>query len=225
MLANRGDIRPLVYALGALITAGVIIVIAAVLLSPVFSGPQIQAVNLLAERTNEICGSPVGTKETVPIVVPDSIGTTPLNLKFFFFVVEDNELRLMTRTFGQQFNDILQQFIDWVRGRPGESIVKTNTMRNCKDKEICGQFISEGQTQIFCNTAGPFAFEPQEGYESMIFTIEKQSVGGRERILLTYNRDTLCGDNRCCPPEDNVNSDQYCERDCTLTDKCAIFTA
>ena len=193
------------------ITILIIIVVYAVI-APIFTGPEVTAWKTLGDEINAVCGSSSDMETQVNIFLPDSKGSTSLNLVFFYLAVDQDQFVLARRTYGAEKNDILVNFVDWVRNKPGNKVIRERTLNNCaKNKiQICGLFDSTKK-------CGAFQFESEEGKESLTFTIFKTG----NQVLFSYNRTTFCGDNRCCEGETADN----CPIDCKEAKPCKPFTS
>lgn len=198
----------------ALVITFLIAVVAYAVIAPIFTGPEVTAWKTLGDEINIICNSEVGTARQVTVYLPDSKGNTPLNLVFLYLAVNQDNFILARRTYGVEKSDIVQQFADWVRNRPGNKVLRERTLNNCLNNkvQICGQF---GDPPLrFCNN---FQFESEEGKESLGFTITKLPAN---TVLLSYTRAIVCGDGRCCEPENATT----CPPDCENNKPCKLYT-
>jgi len=192
------------------ITILIVIVVYAVI-APIFTGPEVTAWKTLGDEINSACGSSQDMESQVSIYLPDSKGNTPLNTIFYYLAVDQYQFILARRTYGAEKNDILVNFVDWIRNKPGNKVLRERTLTNCakNNMQVCGQFDS---SQL-CNK---FQFESEEGKEALTVTIFKKG----SKVWFSYTKSTFCGDNRCCEGETEDN----CPIDCKEAKPCKPLT-
>jgi len=199
-----------------------------------FGGPEYDAQSTVAELLNEACSENPGFKTTLSIFMPDSKGVRPPNIDFFFLSATQDHLLLGARRWGVEKNDLIAQFQDFTSCvcsaavqfaisdklgcgcKPGIRILRDVELKTCKRSgvEIC-----PSDPQQECNN---FAFESNEGSEALSITVERTT---ENTVVLSYNRAYVCGDFRCCPGEENPDSELYCKPDCNVPEpKCQITT-
>lgn len=205
------------------ITIMIVIVVYAII-APIFTGPETAAWKTLGDEINNVCGSSQNAVSQVSIYLPDSKGSTGLNLVFFYLAIDHDTLALARRTFGVEKNDVLINFVDYVRNKPGNSLVRTvgknpRVLSNClkNNIRICGMLDPAKLDVVKCDS---FQFESEEGKESLTFTINKTTYQGKPTVLLSYTKATYCGDNRCCEGETETN----CPIDCKTAKPCKPLT-
>jgi hypothetical protein len=209
-------------AIISLVIVCIIVLVVAALIIPIFKSPEIIAYKTLAEEINKACAAKSGVNQ-ITIFMPDSRGNNALNLVFFYLAIDHNKLILARRTFGVENNDILVSFTEFIRNKPGNAIIKETTLSNCENNnvQICGQLDPNNPLSLVCDR---FQFESEEGRESLSFTINKTFVQdiNRERVILSYAKNTICGDNKCCT-EYGENAEN-CPLDCQDSKPCKPYT-
>ena len=200
-----------VRALIAIVVVAIMIGTVYSVLSPILTGQEVKSWATVASNLEEICSADTDTARQFNIFMPDSSGNTKLNVVFFYLAVDQNKLLLGKRTYGVEKNDYLVQFVDWVRGKPGNKVVREKILKSCRGISICGKFDSQEK----CNR---FQFEANEGHELLTFTVRKPLDN---KIVLSYSRQTSCGDKRCCGPQETIDS---CPVDCRDENPCDILT-
>lgn len=200
----------------SLIIVVIIVIVVYALLSPILTGQQVRALNQLGDAMDEACGEPVGAVQQISIFMPDSAGSTELNTVFFYLAVDQSKrsLILARRTYGVEKNDYVVNFVDWVRNKPGNAVLREMVLKNClsRNVQVCAQFDPNKDPNC-----GDYQFESEEGKESLSFTLTKTTAN---KLVLSYTRSTVCGDGRCCAPETKDN----CPQDCAAGNPCKLFT-
>jgi hypothetical protein len=213
------------WAIIALVLTVLMAVVVYGVIAPIFTGPEITAWKTLGNEIDAVCGADTNTVQQISIVLPDSRGNTPLNLVFFYLAVDQDNFILARRTYGAEKNDILVNFVDWVRSKPGNKIIRERVLDNCLNNNvrICGQLDPNKPLDLKCNS---FQFESGEGNEALSFTITKTTVNRIDTVVLSYTRATVCGDGRCCEPEQasDASKPNYCPQDCESNKRCTPFT-
>ncbi|MGC8940981.1 MAG: hypothetical protein ACP5JY_03020 [Candidatus Nanoarchaeia archaeon] len=212
-----------------------------------FGGPEIKAAKEIASQIEIACKEEPGYNFTFDVVLPDSKGVPP-DAYFFFIAIDDHKLMLLGRRWGIEKNDYLAQFSDFLscacanvvtfaigsKGyglarwachcREGIRLYKTISLDECAKNNIPICWKDEQQNNINC---GKFQFESNEGKEDLLFNISTESFGATKRVILTYQRQPICGDGHCCSPEYDEKSNFYCPKDCNVLDpehKCTWIT-
>lgn len=202
-------------------------------LQVLLGGPEYTAQKTIAEQINIACAEGSGYSTTFSIFMPDSKGARPPNIDFLSFAVDQQHLLLIATRYGAATGDIVSQFQDFLSCactytaktfvskylscgcKEGVRVLKDVQLDDCRKNNIqlCGSF-GKTQTTEMCDR---FSFESQEGRENLQMKIERKD----NKVILSYDWSTVCGDNRCCEPENAEN----CPADCTGTPKpCRVFT-
>jgi hypothetical protein len=199
----------------SLIVTVVMIIVVYAIMAPILTGQEARAFSQLGDAIDQACGEPTGVQQ-ISIFMPDSAGNTELNTVFFYFAVDQSKssLILARRTYGVEKNDYLVNFVDWVRGKEGNKVIRERILKTCLSKhvQVCAQFDPKKDPKC-----GDYQFESEEGKEALSFTLNRTRA---DRLVLSYTRSTVCGDGRCCPSEDKTT----CPQDCLEAKPCKIFT-
>ncbi len=244
-MLKKATLLPVGLIISLVITAIMVIVFVAFLLPLLFGGPQYTTFNDLYDTIDEMCQKNDGTSYQISLFVPDSIGTNKIDMRFYYFVVEDNKLKLKSRSYFEEYeNDWGAGFITAAArgvleaGIPATEVEKERELKHCRNIQICGlgkeaqrtdfealQGISAGadvwglKLPSVCDS---FAFESNIGQEMMDFIFLRApalSEDYKGTLVMGINRNSVCGDGRCCGDERNFNENtkQYtgaCAEDC-----------
>ncbi len=210
----------------SLIITIIMIVVVYAIIAPILTGQQVRAFNQLGDALEQACASNTNDVRQLTIFMPDSSGNTELNTVFYYLAVDQSKrsLVLASRTYGVEKNDYLVQFVDYVRGKPGNKIISERVLKNCLNAgiRVCGQFDPTKDPNC-----GDYQFEPEEGAESLSFTLNKTT---ESKVLMSYTRTTVCGDGECCnkgsgcpdcTPQENSDN---CPQDCEESKPCKVST-
>lgn len=197
-----------------LFTVMIVVVFVSVVI-PILTGSEVRSWTTISNEINNACASPKGTVTQFSTFMPATSGNTPNNLVFFYLVADNGKFILGRLTYGSVTGDLAAKFSEWVKGTPGDKVIREQTLKNCKGIQLCG---SDGTTET-CNT---FRFASTEGNENIMIMLNKVETN---KLVITYGRLPVCGDHRCCTGESDINSQFYCKTDCDETSECQIFTA
>ncbi|MEM2873921.1 MAG: hypothetical protein QW063_00475 [Candidatus Nanoarchaeia archaeon] len=198
-----------------------------------FGGPEYTAQKTIAEQLNLACSEEPGFSATFSVFMPDSKGARPPDIDFLSLAIDKQHLLLIATRYGVATGDIISQFQDFLsctctyaaqaliskylncNCKEGVRVLKDIPLEECRKRNIqlCGNF----DTTEMCDT---FSFESQEGKENLQFIVKKIKQGNKDKVILSYNWLTVCGDNRCCEGENELN----CPVDCKDGKPCKVFT-
>jgi hypothetical protein len=166
----------------ALVIVGVMVLMLGGFFSTLlFGGPELKASKTVAETINSACEADSSFFTTFNIYLPNSKFTGSHIVYYYIAVTPDYQLLLREK---REARDIIAQFADFVTQQPGERTVKSFDLDKCryKNTRICGIF-GDKPEDIIC---GNFAFESNEGQESLNFMINRTASN---TVVLSYARE------------------------------------
>jgi|GEM_PF-4781476 len=136
-------------------------------------------------------------------------------------VLSGNVLVLASRKFSTQLpNDVKDRLqieilgtkVDLSLFLPPVRIIKAAELNECfaeRNLKLCGCIKDpcDDPSNVACTPTDSFSFESQEGRE----TLNIKLFRGTDRVTMTIDRVPICGDFRCCGPQEDALS---CANDC-----------
>ncbi|MEM2954642.1 MAG: hypothetical protein QW625_01660 [Candidatus Nanoarchaeia archaeon] len=196
-----------------------------------FGGPEVKFVKDLAEQMESMCAEENDQVIYYNGYLPDSKGAPP-DAYYFYVAVDSYNLILVGKRYGLVHNDLGAQFSDWISCvcaqsanlltsvpwnvakfvcscKEGVRIIKTVPLKECRRKRIPICFTDPIGGFERCDK---FEFESYEGKENLQFILNFTKT--KNKLILNFTRQTICGDGLCCEGENENN----CRIDCVQLD-------